>query len=975
MMGLFSTVLVLGFVVYVLVRISGLRAENRTLALRLSRLESTINTGGRPVVKPTTPAVVQASVSDGGDFAFETTGKSGPTGPPPRQPGEVNQPAVKTAPVVSRPAVTAPPVRPAKVAAAPGFWQKAERQFMENWTGILGAVIMVMGVGFLGGYAFFRMTPFFRFLLLLAFSALLMGLFAFLRKKPDWLKLALWLRGSAAAILLFACLGAGGFPALQWLTNPFHALVLLCFGIAVNLYLGFIGGRQTIASIHVLLSLAALSAAPQSHLILVIGTVVALCGIALTYREKWDYHLLLTISSFFFFHLFWFVRTLDDYAAGRNLIGLAVVIAVGLSAALVHYRQVYKNPRFEALPFVVHLLNWLYFGIGLLCHATGTPWKTVFLAGGAVAAFGLARHARRLPVRWLYLTDTLVAKLLLVIAIVSLRQWQVGYVAICSMTLLAGLMFAVVAAREEEDLLFRVGNWLALGAGLLLLLIAAVGWQDADWPQRYANAMWLAACALAATVLHLSFGRGKGRDRGCLPGMQLLAGLMAVSIYWYLHALPWVEYGLLLAVPLLYLRQRNQDESFGRALVLFVLGVHGVFWVYFLPLRDLAWGMKAAHALPLLTLAVVAACWSWHRVRQKHVAWIGIYLTAGNLFLLSYDLGRAYSPLIPGIVWLLLSLPALELSGILRRRQWAGADRHLMYVGHAFLLAFLCRYFLIHVQSEAYLGVLPVRLLVELLAITVLLYWALQKPPAEEGSDLNWSCLVPLYVEATLLLTVFVLVLEVGEFWYPLCWTAMAYFCLAAGRMLGERFSRLRGYSLLFGWAAAFHVAFLTSSYATPFDSWYRQAWFIAAVTILLQVPYGYLICSRKALDDLRWPKPLLFLARPADFIRLHANAWICYPFFGAIAAFLYWNFDHAILTLLWVAEAFVIFAFSIMLRADHFRYTALTVIGLSLLRLVFYDLAHAGTITRAVVFLGVGIIMLLIHVLFNQFKGRMADG
>ncbi len=49
--------------------------------------------------------------------------------------------------------------------------------------------------------------------------------------------------------------------------------------------------------------------------------------------------------------------------------------------------------------------------------------------------------------------------------------------------------------------------------------------------------------------------------------------------------------------------------------------------------------------------------------------------------------------------------------------------------------------------------------------------------------------------------------------------------------------------------------------------------------------------------------------------------------------------------------------------------------IGLCLLRLVFYDLSHAGTLTRALVFLGVGVVMLLIHALFNQFKGRLSDG
>lgn len=954
--------------VFVFVQIRSLRQQNRALSQRLSLLEALLKQEVRPEAKPQVPDAETPPVAAAGEFAFETTEPTEPA---------VSPAQTKPAPTPPLPKYVSPAATNVKAKpATTSFWKKAERQFLENWTGILGAVIMVMGVAFLGGYAYLQMIPFHRFLLLVAFSALLMGLFSFLCRKPQWLKLALWLRSSAAAILLFACVGAGGFPALQWLTDPLAALALLCLGIAVNLYFGFIGGRQAVAAIHVLLSLAALTAAPPTQLILIIATLVALYGIALTYRERWDYHLLLTVSSFFLFHLSWYIRTLQGVEMpGRSLLGLAVVTAVGLSAALVHYRQVYESRRFEALPFVVHLLNWLYFGFGLLCYAQGTPWKTLFLAGGGLLAFGLARCARRVPVRWLYLTDTLVAKLLLVLALVSLNQWQVGYEVICALAVLVGLMFAVLATVEKEVLLFQVGSWLAQLAGLLLILLTCLSWHGADGPQRYSNALWLGLCVLASTVLHRTVGRKEQGDQGCLPSMQPLAGLMAVALYFQLHLLPWAEYGLLLAVPLFYLRERNQDEACGSALLFFLLGVHGVFWVHFLPADQLTWGLKAAHALPLLVLAGAAALWSWHRIREQHYAWIGIYLLAGNLFLISYDLGRIYSPLIPGVVWLLLSLGALELSAVLRQLRWKQADRHLLYVGHAYVVAFLVRYFMVHVPSEAYLGTVSVRLLVEVLALTVLLYWALQKRPASDKRDLNWSHLVPLYAEVALFFTVFVLVLEVGEFWYPLCWMALGYLCLTVGWLLKENFSRLRVYSLLFSWAAAFYVAFLTSSYVVPSDLWYRQAWFAATITILLQLPYGYLVCSRKTLQDIAWPISLHLLARPADFFRIQIGAWVFYPLFAAVAVFLYWTFDLTILTLLWVVEAFVIFAFSLLLRADHFRYVALSVIGICLLRLVFYDLSHAGTLTRALVFLGVGIVMLLIHALFNQFKGRVTDG
>jgi len=964
--------LFMALALFVFVQFHSLRQQNRALAKRISLLEMALRKTDEPSVQAQAP-VIKPTAEAEDEFTFEALPDAGPP-----------QPAAQKAGTAPRVATAPPPCTPLKAPAGPPktespkakLWKKVERQFLENWTGILGAVIMVMGTAFLGGYAYLQMIPFHRFLLLVAFAALLMGLFAVLRTRPKWLKLALWLRSSAAAILLFACLGAGGFPALQWITDPLPVLLLLCFGIAVNLVLGIVGGRQAIAAIHVLLSLAALAAAPATPTTLVIAALVALYGIALTYRERWDYHLLLTVSSFFLFHLSWYVRTLrGPDMPGRALLGLAVVTAVGISAALVHYRQVYQSRRFEVLPFVGHLLNWLYFGFGLLCYAQGTPWKTVFLAGGGVLAFGLARCARRLPVRWLYLTDTLVAELLLVLALVSLRQWHIGYEVIWALIVLAGLLFAVLAKVEDEDLLFQTGSWLAQLAGLLLTLLACLGWYGADGPQRYAYALWLGLCALAGTALHRAGGRHEADGQGILPGMQLLAGAMAVAVYIQLQQLPWAEYGLLIVLPLFAWRQRNQDDALGRALLLFLVGVHAVFWARLLPAADADWPLMAAHVLPLLLLCAGAARWSWHRGCERAYPAIGIYLLAGDLLLLSYDLGRAYSPLVPGVVWLLLSLAALELSALPKLRRWGSADRHLLYAGHGYVIAFLVRYFLVHVPSEAHLGAVPVRLLVEGLALATLLYWAFYKRPASEGRDLNSTHLLPLYAEVSLLLAAFVALLELGEFWYPLGWMALAYLCLAAGWLLKERFSRLRVYALLFSWAAAFHVAFLSSSYVTPSLDWYRQAWVAATLAILLQLPFGYLICTRKALQDVSWPASLHLLARPANLFRLQVGAWVFYPLFAAVAVFLYWTFDQTILTLLWVVEAFVIFAFSLLLRADHFRYTALAVIGFCLLRLVLYDLSHAGTLTRALVFLGVGIVMLLIHALFNQYKGRLSDG
>lgn len=46
------------------------------------------------------------------------------------------------------------------------FLKKAEKQFADNWTGILGTAIMVLGIGYLSIYTALKVSPFFRIIIL-----------------------------------------------------------------------------------------------------------------------------------------------------------------------------------------------------------------------------------------------------------------------------------------------------------------------------------------------------------------------------------------------------------------------------------------------------------------------------------------------------------------------------------------------------------------------------------------------------------------------------------------------------------------------------------------------------------------------------------------------------------------------------------------------------------------------------------------
>jgi uncharacterized membrane protein len=69
--------------------------------------------------------------------------------------------------------------------------------------------------------------------------------------------------------------------------------------------------------------------------------------------------------------------------------------------------------------------------------------------------------------------------------------------------------------------------------------------------------------------------------------------------------------------------------------------------------------------------------------------------------------------------------------------------------------------------------------------------------------------------------------------------------------------------------------------------------------------------------------------------------------------------------------ECFVLFALSLVLGEKQFRLISLTALLACIVRLFFYDLSRTNTITKALVFLGVGIIMIAINSLHNKFKDR----
>ncbi|RSK32552.1 hypothetical protein [Hymenobacter metallilatus] len=415
---------------------------------------------------PAAPAAVSLAVPE-----------PAPAAGPVQAPVPLAPPRPVVPPATPRQAPSPPPVAlPPSAPTEPTWWDRAEQVLLDNWTGILGAVVLVTGIGFLGIYTALRVSAPARFSMIVGFAAVLLGLHVYLRPRPFAAKLHVWLQSSAAAVFLFACVGAVRVPGLQWVEAPVSYLLLLA-GVAANLWLAWAASRESVATLHGVLSLVALAVLPHELLSLGAAAGVTIFSIGITYRQRWKYQLLLSIGSFFAFHQYWHYALTNlhgELPTGVRLVAMGLVLAVGVAAAVVQYRKVYASVRFDALLFSAHLLNWTCLGINLYLYSTGSPWKTIPLTLGALFTFWVARQARLLGIRWLFRTDSIISLMLALFAAFSLQGWHASGTLILLFMLLETLLVAFVMAREREVLVFQVALVGAIVAGLGLVVLNLV---------------------------------------------------------------------------------------------------------------------------------------------------------------------------------------------------------------------------------------------------------------------------------------------------------------------------------------------------------------------------------------------------------------------------------------------------------------------------------------------------------------------
>ena len=74
-------------------------------------------------------------------------------------------------------------------------------------------------------------------------------------------------------------------------------------------------------------------------------------------------------------------------------------------------------------------------------------------------------------------------------------------------------------------------------------------------------------------------------------------------------------------------------------------------------------------------------------------------------------------------------------------------------------------------------------------------------------------------------------------------------------------------------------------------------------------------------------------------------------------------------LSILWGIFSLVLIVLGIYQHKKYLRIGAIILFGITLAKLFFYDIAELGTISKTIVFVSLGILLLIISFLYNKFK------
>ncbi|NGX43255.1 MAG: hypothetical protein K940chlam7_01549 [Chlamydiae bacterium] len=866
----------------------------------------------------------------------------------------------------------------------------------ENWIGVFGSIALVIGAVFFGLTAEIMQHAEVRVGVMIAVSCLFLGISQQLKSRADWAPLCGWLKSISGTVILFATLGAGGIEGLQFIHSPLHALYFLCFGISINILLAMTTPSQAVASLHVILSILSFCLAPQALILLPIGALVASVGLIAAYRSKWDLHLLLIVIAFAFQNTFWTISLSTQLLPWMHHLAIGSSVVVSLIAASVHYSKNYQSPKLEALPLAAHITNWVLLTWNIWLHAPFFKWTPFVLGGMAVAGFILARIAKRKGILWLYYTDTLLSQLVAMSAIASMTTFAVKPLDLSLMILFETIAFNFVCRFQKEDFLLRVGCFLQYICYLVVINHLLDTLSTTPVTDQFPIYLRMGIVTALSWGYHVTgsfknfvvddfrfvlFGQKDPKDPVSIT--TLLGTLFFMGIYFFGYNSLVVQAIVLSVAGLIALwRKLKEDHSWNLVFIISLIFVHLLSWVHLTVLLQKTSIPSIISRVDFMGLVLLDALLIFGNLLQfklwkKNIHHFVIYALGIQISLLTYVFTKQVSILIPGLAYLGFSVLALEVGRLIPELFKYSDDvkqkirEGMSHIGLAFLIAFISRFVTVHLQIDPIWNGISLRWATEALGLLTIFYWMVFYPQKSDFSRFTRFCGSRLLEGCLGFITLCVFV-EMPEVWRPFIWVVIAI-GLFIGSLNYKWPKRLYVYSWMYLIASIVHVAFVTSNLTMPSLFAIEQHNTPAFMAVALQFCYAYLAYGRREdLVDKQNSSPTEGMIRFIPILYRQPSLTILLPIFLGVALLFAFNFEKAILTLLWVGLICVYLAVGLLVKSKRSIQIAMSALVFCSIRLIVFDLVQSDLATRALVFIGVGSLMLGVSVMYKKYKHRI---
>jgi hypothetical protein len=151
----------------------------------------------------------------------------------------------------------------------------------------------------------------------------------------------------------------------------------------------------------------------------------------------------------------------------------------------------------------------------------------------------------------------------------------------------------------------------------------------------------------------------------------------------------------------------------------------------------------------------------------------------------------------------------------------------------------------------------------------------------------------------------------------------------------------------------------------------YHRGPFNIVIRYISFVFAGLMLASIKMYIDKEFLKPVPFNIKMAfDIILYTSLIWIISSELISWMDIIHYTQSYKlVLSILWGVYSLAMIGLGIKGKKKHLRVGAISLFALTLIKLFFYDLTHLDTISKTIVFVTLGVLLLIISFLYNKYR------